>query len=66
MRSHDFGTFMSFPGCKTGKHTQEKPAPLFKSSPAPASAPVRKRLHAAGKQPRRKELQRQSGLILRA
>lgn len=41
MRSHDFSTFMSFPGCKRGKHTQEKPPPLFKSSPAPSAAPVR-------------------------
>jgi len=31
-KSHDFGTFMSLPGCRVGAHSQEKPA-------APAQSP---------------------------
>ncbi|KAH7372686.1 hypothetical protein KP509_17G016600 [Ceratopteris richardii] len=31
-RSHDFSLFMDIPGCTTGKHTSEKPQPLFTSS----------------------------------
>ncbi|KAK9292846.1 hypothetical protein L1049_020826 [Liquidambar formosana] len=45
-RSHDFSLFLEIPGCKTGKHTTEKPV-LGKAAPrpinpipAPASAPA--------------------------
>lgn len=42
-RSHDFSLFLEIPGCKTGKHTTEKPV-LTKpvatpKTPAPAPAP---------------------------
>ncbi|XP_044507011.1 cysteine and histidine-rich domain-containing protein RAR1-like isoform X1 [Mangifera indica] len=38
-RSHDFSLFLEIPGCKTGKHTTEKPV-LTKATPKPAvSAP---------------------------
>ncbi|KAJ0972730.1 hypothetical protein J5N97_020689 [Dioscorea zingiberensis] len=33
-RSHDFSLFLAIPGCKTGKHTTEKPA-VTKVSPNP-------------------------------
>ncbi|KAG8390274.1 hypothetical protein BUALT_Bualt01G0066600 [Buddleja alternifolia] len=33
-RSHDFSLFLEIPGCKTGKHTTEKPV-LAKAAPAP-------------------------------
>ncbi|XP_050226142.2 cysteine and histidine-rich domain-containing protein RAR1 [Mercurialis annua] len=40
-RSHDFTLFLEIPGCKTGKHTTEKPV-LAKvaASPKPISAPT--------------------------
>ncbi|XP_068316128.1 cysteine and histidine-rich domain-containing protein RAR1 [Pyrus communis] len=39
-RSHDFTLFLELPGCKTGKHTTEKPV-LAKPKPkAPVSAPT--------------------------
>lgn len=43
-RSHDFSLFLAIPGCKTGKHTTEKPvlakpAPPKNQVPAPAPAP---------------------------
>ncbi|PIN03207.1 hypothetical protein CDL12_24276 [Handroanthus impetiginosus] len=41
-RSHDFTLFLEIPGCKTGKHTTEKPV-LAKASSAPkpsVSAPT--------------------------
>ncbi|KAL5744431.1 hypothetical protein ACOSP7_027294 [Xanthoceras sorbifolium] len=47
-RSHDFSLFLEIPGCKTGKHTTEKPvlkkavatpkAPVAATSQAPASS----------------------------
>eukprot|EP00262_Sarcandra_glabra_P010432 TRINITY_DN25717_c0_g1_i1.p1 TRINITY_DN25717_c0_g1~~TRINITY_DN25717_c0_g1_i1.p1 ORF type:complete len:222 (+),score=29.66 TRINITY_DN25717_c0_g1_i1:128-793(+) len=42
-RSHDFSLFLALPGCKTGKHTTEKPvikaaASTRKPTPAPAPA----------------------------
>ncbi|KAK4559951.1 hypothetical protein RGQ29_008944 [Quercus rubra] len=33
-RSHDFSEFLAIPGCKTGKHTTEKPV-LTKPTPSP-------------------------------
>ncbi|EEF51498.1 cysteine and histidine-rich domain-containing protein RAR1 [Ricinus communis] len=33
-RSHDFTLFLEIPGCKTGKHTTEKPV-LSKTTPSP-------------------------------
>lgn len=33
-RSHDFSLFLEIPGCKTGKHTTEKPVPT-KPAPTP-------------------------------
>ncbi|CAN8244616.1 unnamed protein product [Cochlearia groenlandica] len=43
-RSHDFSLFLEIPGCKTGKHTTEKPVlakPAPKASVAvPTSSPV--------------------------
>ncbi|CAN0902619.1 Cysteine and histidine-rich domain-containing protein RAR1 [Linum grandiflorum] len=40
-KSHDFSLFMEIPGCKTGKHTTEKPAlPKVTATPkAPVSKP---------------------------
>ncbi|XP_039119147.1 cysteine and histidine-rich domain-containing protein RAR1-like [Dioscorea cayenensis subsp. rotundata] len=40
-RSHDFSLFLAIPGCKTGKHTTEKPV-LNRQSPSPPKpiAPV--------------------------
>ncbi|KAF3320732.1 cysteine and histidine-rich domain-containing protein RAR1 [Carex littledalei] len=40
-RSHDFSLFLAIPGCKTGKHTTEKPV-LAKAGPAnpPRAVPV--------------------------
>ncbi|XP_042036769.1 cysteine and histidine-rich domain-containing protein RAR1 [Salvia splendens] len=41
-RSHDFSLFLEIPGCKTGKHTTEKPV-LTKPAPAqkkPVSVPT--------------------------
>ncbi|KAK3022187.1 hypothetical protein RJ639_047009 [Escallonia herrerae] len=43
-RSHDFSEFLNIPGCKTGRHTVEKPL-LTKATPAakkpsPATAPA--------------------------
>ena len=39
--SHDFGEFMSFPGCATGRHTQRKPKKTRAApAPAPALAPI--------------------------
>ncbi|VFQ84987.1 unnamed protein product [Cuscuta campestris] len=43
-RSHDFSLFLEIPGCKTGKHTTEKPV-LTKPAaalgrPVPASTPI--------------------------
>jgi len=39
-RSHDFSLFLEIPGCKTGKHTTEKPV-LAKSVPKhPVAAPT--------------------------
>lgn len=43
-KSHDFSLFLELPGCKTGKHTTEKPV-LTKTAPsprkyAPAPSPV--------------------------
>ncbi|XP_004496652.2 cysteine and histidine-rich domain-containing protein RAR1 [Cicer arietinum] len=41
-RSHDFSLFLEIPGCKTGKHTTEKPviAPAKKKPvPPPTAAP---------------------------
>ncbi|KAL0371603.1 UNVERIFIED_CONTAM: Cysteine and histidine-rich domain-containing protein RAR1 [Sesamum calycinum] len=35
-RSHDFNLFLEIPGCKTGKHTTEKPV-LAKAAAAPKS-----------------------------
>lgn len=32
-RSHDFNLFLEIPGCKTGKHTTEKPIPLKAARP---------------------------------
>lgn len=32
-RSHDFSLFLEIPGCTIGKHTSEKPQPIFTSSP---------------------------------
>lgn len=43
-RSHDFSLFLEIPGCKTGKHTTEKPVltkpttSVKKPSPAPVSS----------------------------
>ncbi|XP_010277444.1 PREDICTED: cysteine and histidine-rich domain-containing protein RAR1 isoform X1 [Nelumbo nucifera] len=37
-RSHDFSLFLALPGCKTGKHTTEKPV-ITKAAPSP-SKPV--------------------------
>ncbi|KAL7146444.1 hypothetical protein ABFS83_06G041700 [Erythranthe nasuta] len=43
-RSHDFSLFMDIPGCKTGKHTAEKPvlakAAAAPKRPVPVSAPT--------------------------
>ncbi|XP_062153664.1 cysteine and histidine-rich domain-containing protein RAR1 [Alnus glutinosa] len=39
-RSHDFSLFLDIPGCKTGKHTTEKPVlktPPKNPAPAPSS-----------------------------
>ncbi|XP_071707187.1 cysteine and histidine-rich domain-containing protein RAR1-like isoform X2 [Rutidosis leptorrhynchoides] len=36
-RSHDFSLFLEIPGCKTGKHTTEKPV-LAKANPTPKPA----------------------------
>ncbi|KAJ4793704.1 Cysteine and histidine-rich domain-containing protein RAR1 [Rhynchospora pubera] len=40
-RSHDFSLFLAIPGCKTGKHTTEKPV-LVKPAPSnpPRAVPV--------------------------
>ncbi|CAI9092109.1 OLC1v1027270C1 [Oldenlandia corymbosa var. corymbosa] len=40
-RSHDFSLFLEIPGCKTGKHTTEKPV-LAKAAPPkrPISVPI--------------------------
>ncbi|KAF5175303.1 Cysteine and histidine-rich domain-containing protein rar1 [Thalictrum thalictroides] len=41
-RSHDFSLFLALPGCKTGKHTTEKPA-IAKATtrkPIPNASPV--------------------------
>ncbi|CAN1265169.1 Cysteine and histidine-rich domain-containing protein RAR1 [Linum perenne] len=40
-KSHDFSLFMEIPGCKTGKHTTEKPvvAKVIASQKAPVSKP---------------------------
>ncbi|KAL3647421.1 putative methionine--tRNA ligase, cytoplasmic protein rar1 [Castilleja foliolosa] len=37
-RSHDFSLFLEIPGCKTGKHTTEKPVLAKKATPAPRQA----------------------------
>ncbi|KAI3720791.1 hypothetical protein L2E82_31785 [Cichorium intybus] len=37
-RSHDFTLFLEIPGCKTGKHTTEKPVIATKPTPAPKQA----------------------------
>ncbi|KAG9140729.1 hypothetical protein Leryth_006919 [Lithospermum erythrorhizon] len=37
-RSHDFSLFLEIPGCKTGKHTTEKPVHL--NAARPANRPV--------------------------
>jgi len=38
-RSHDFGEFMSLPGCTVGRHSQDKPQ---KPAPSPNNNPVAK------------------------
>ncbi|EPS64458.1 hypothetical protein M569_10325, partial [Genlisea aurea] len=39
-RSHDFSLFLEIPGCKTGKHTTEKPAMVTKAVPKQQPFPV--------------------------
>ncbi|KAJ4950083.1 hypothetical protein NE237_026915 [Protea cynaroides] len=44
-RSHDFSLFLAIPGCKTGKHTTEKPeitkpAASTRKKPIPAATPA--------------------------
>ncbi|KAI4383075.1 hypothetical protein MLD38_008955 [Melastoma candidum] len=42
-RSHDFSEFLAIPGCKTGKHTSEKPSTKAVTAPraqTPAVAPA--------------------------
>jgi len=40
-RSHDFQLFMDIPGCRVGRHTQEKPDAPASAAPAPVAAPVK-------------------------
>ncbi|XP_042457366.1 cysteine and histidine-rich domain-containing protein RAR1 [Zingiber officinale] len=39
-KSHDFSLFLAIPGCKTGKHTTEKPATKIVSTNTRKPAPV--------------------------
>ncbi|XP_006647346.2 cysteine and histidine-rich domain-containing protein RAR1 [Oryza brachyantha] len=39
-RSHDFSLFLAIPGCKTGKHTTEKPITKAVSTNPPKAVPV--------------------------
>jgi len=39
-RSHDFSIFLSIPGCRRGKHTQERPQTMQQTAAASAAKPT--------------------------
>lgn len=53
-RSHDFGIFMSIPGCTAGQHTQEKPQKPIPTPSASATSLVNDAASSAAASPAKK------------